>query len=57
MVNNRHFTFFFTNCILELKKYGKENNQDEEEFIAEQYELNSNIFRRNFSLIIQSIGK
>ena len=39
---------------IELKKYETENN--EADFLEEQYELNSGIFSRNLSTIMQGIG-
>jgi len=41
--------------LTELQKYCKDNNQKEDEFVSEQYELNSNIFRRNLTLIMQTL--
>lgn len=46
----------FLNRNVELKRYGQEQNVKEEDFLEEQYELNSTIFRKNFSLIVQSLG-
>jgi len=41
--------------ITELQRYCKENGQKEDDFVAEQYELNAGIFRRNLTLIVQNL--
>jgi len=44
--------------VIELSKYVQESGaeQSEEEFLEEQYELNSNIFRKNLALITSNMG-